>query len=114
MANHLLIETHNNFRSASRSASLLASISEVATIVRRAGFSWGVFGDESHQAVINEARLEALDDEQWREPEISNEAWIEREWDRYVEHERSLLREGPSFALADYERSVEHGWMYED
>lgn len=115
MSNHLLVEIHKSFRAASKSARSLSDLSGVATTVRRVEAAWGVFGDENHKSVIDEASQEALADAEQIEQEDDHETWLRKEEAKYIEHEvLGPLREERLSDLDDHERSTEDGWMYGD
>lgn len=115
MSNHLLVELHKSFRAASQSARSLSDLSGVATTVRRIDTGWGVFGDEDHKSIIEEARQEAAADAEQIEHDDDHETWLRKEEAKYIEHEvLGPLRDERMSDLDDLARSAEDGWMYED
>lgn len=115
MSHHLLVEAHETFRAASRSAKLLAEATGVSTLVTRVDSGWGIFGDEDHKSFIREAEIDAAVAAESRAEEVDDETWRSNEEQKYLEHEvLGPLRSELNSGLGDYARSNEDGWFYED
>lgn len=115
MSHHLLLEVHETFRAASRSAKLLAGGAGVSTLVSRVDSGWGIFGDEDHKSFIREAEIDAAVDAESRAEEVDDETWRSNEERKYLEHEvLGPLRNELNSSLNEYARSNEDGWLYED